>query len=104
MWPSLAHAMETELCRVTDDVSSDGMAKPRFAGRARGIATAMKLAMPMRASAHAGKVDIVMHAFIWFANRTTELADISQKVADQANLPWTTRQQWVGIMRKIRKD
>ena len=34
--PALAHAIETELCRVTDHVNAQGMADHSFAGKALG--------------------------------------------------------------------
>ena len=45
-WLALAHAIENELCRLTDEVGPEGMAKLSFTGRARGVRTVKLAAMP----------------------------------------------------------
>ena len=80
LWPSLMHAIETELCRITGDVDEISIAEARFAGKARGVSTAMKLAMPMRAIASIGMVDLVSYALMWLGHRVHELVAIWSKL------------------------
>ena len=51
VWPALAHAIETELCWVTDCASRNGLAQKAYSGRAQGVRTANILVLPKRASA-----------------------------------------------------
>ena len=101
-WPALVHAIETELCRITDNVDQYGYAAAQFAGRARGVSTAFKLALPMKASASIGKVDMDSHALMWLAIRVEELAAISAQIDDSKQVAHLAWRQWHGIMRKIR--
>ena len=100
-WPALAHAIETELCRVIDSVDSNGLAQPAYSGRARGVRTSQMLVLPRRASASLGKVDEVAHALNWLAVRISEIAAISAKVKAGILLSDGAKRQWSAIMSKI---
>ena len=99
-WPALAHAIETELCRVIDSVDSNGLAQPAYSGRARGVRTSQMLVLPRRASASLGKVDEVAHALNWLAVRISEIAAISTKVKAGILLSDGAKRQWSAIMSK----
>ena len=101
-WLALAHAVEAELCRLTDNVEESGSPHHRFVGRSSGITTAQRLAMPMRASAPIGKVSLRTHALMWFANRVRELANIAQRYCGAHEIPRATWLQWAGIMNGLR--
>ena len=101
-WPALVHAVEAELCHLTDNVDKTGRPHHRFVGRSSGVSTAQRLAMPMRASASLGKVNLRAHALMWFANRVLELANIAQRYCDTHQIPRATWLQWAGIMNSLR--
>ena len=68
------------------------------------MSTGLKLALPMRASASIGKVDLATHSLMWLRNRANELAAISRKVQQGLHVPHITWLQWQGIMRRIRGE
>ena len=101
LWPALIHAIESELCGITDQVHDSGTAKRSFTGRARGVTTALRMALPKRASASLGKVDAKSHALRWFAIRVKELAHVSKKIRDGETVTHGTALQCDNIMAKI---
>ena len=58
---------------------ADGKPLRTFIGRARGVATASRLALPKRASASLGEVPMKAHALKWLSTRVWELAHYSRK-------------------------
>ena len=101
LWPALIHAMESELCGITDQVHHSGAAKRSFTGRARGVSTALRMVLPKRTSASLGKVDARSHALRWFAIRVKELAHVSKKVRDGELVSQGAAAQCDDIMAKI---
>ena len=104
VWPALAHAIETELCRVTDCVSRNGLAQKAYSGRAQGVRTANILVLPKRGSASLGKVDEVAHALHWLSVRIGEIACISAKLRDDRQVTEGAKRQWCDIMSKLTSD
>ena len=100
-WPALAHAMEVELCRMHDIVSSDGEAKKTYIGRSQGVSITHRLALPKRASASLGKVSLTAHALVWFSVRVKELSYISRKIQRGHCITENTKKQWTALMNKI---
>ena len=86
-WPSLTHAVETELCRAHDLVDKVGLAHSKYSGRGRGVRTAWRLALPKRASAPLGKVCLSAHALMWLAKRLDEIIAISKNIQKAAPSP-----------------
>ena len=101
MWPALAHAIESELCRVTDQVNQRGMASSTCSGRARGVRTVQFQAMPKRTSASMGKVDVISHALRCFAVRVNELANVFAKIYDGRPISINTVAQCNAILANL---
>ena len=104
LWLALVHAIECELCGITDSVFSDGKELRAFLGRGSGIRFAQRLALPKRSSAKLGKVDATAHALRWFADRVKELAAVSRKLRDGVTVTATTARQCDNILGKLSAD
>ena len=100
-WQSLAHAIECELCNISDCVKPDGKIVKSYTGRARGVRIVQRLALPKRSSAQLGKVDTISHALRWFAVRVRELAAVSRKLRDGNPVAALTATQCDRIMAKL---
>ena len=95
LWPSLVHAMETEMSRQHDKVDAHGRASHTHAGRARGADTNFSLALPKRAIPSLGKVALTAHALKWLSVRVRALAHFARNIqrghaiSPSAVLQWT---------------
>ena len=61
LWPSLIHAIEAELYRMGDMVNDSGMPKSCCVGRSKETSIVRRYALPRRASAELGRIDMVRH-------------------------------------------
>ena len=101
LWTALGGAMETELRRVYDTVNDQAMAALAYSGRALGLRTSQRMALPMKASASLGMVSTPTHALAWLTTRVKELVCFSRKV--ERGQPHSTNafSRWTGIMGKV---
>ena len=107
LWPSLVHAVEGELCGVTDHYKGGGHDQRRR-GRAMGPKYVQEVALPSRASGRWGKLDFKTYALLWAANRLQEMAalaaraqEVVQKGAEGTGLSEEQAKQWGRVVAKF---
>ena len=102
-WKRMMNCVEIELCGLCDAFKG-GQPDGRYMGRAEGARVVLERALPPRAAAEKGKLDITTYGYAWTATRARELIWLG-KAAIKAGIHWpeAARKQWLGLIGRFHR-